>query len=40
MEHDFVWWIFMIATASAFATFIGVLLFLFLNALKKKRGQM
>ena len=40
MEPDFVWWAFMIATASAFATFVGVLLMLFINSLKKKRGQM
>jgi len=40
MEHDFVWWAIMIATATTFATFVGVLLMLYLNTLKKKRGQM
>ncbi len=40
MEKDFVWWAIMIATATTFATFVGVLLMLYLNTLKKKRGQM
>ncbi len=39
MEHDFVWWVFVLATAGAFAAFMSALLFLFLNALKKKRGD-
>jgi len=39
MSHDFVYWALMIATAGAFAAFIAALLFLFRNALTKKKGQ-
>ncbi len=39
MEHDFVWWAIMIATAGAFAAFIAALVFLFRNAVSKKRGD-
>jgi hypothetical protein len=39
MKHDFTWWIFMVGTAGAFAAFIAALVFLFTNAMKKKRGD-
>lgn len=39
MKHDFTWWIFMVATAGAFGAFIAALVFLFVNAMKKKRGD-
>lgn len=39
MSHDFVYWALMIATVGAFAAFIFALLFLFRNALTKKKGE-
>jgi hypothetical protein len=39
MEHDFVWWAIMIATAGAFAAFIAALVFLYTNMKTKKRGD-
>jgi len=39
MSHDFVWWSLMIGTAGAFAALIFALVFLFRNALTKKKGD-
>lgn len=39
MSHDFVWWSLMIGTAGAFAALIFALVFLFRNALTKKKGE-
>ncbi|MDD4979024.1 MAG: hypothetical protein ABL873_09360 [Gallionella sp.] len=39
MKNDFVFWSLMIGTAGAFAAFIGGLLFLFINAKTKNRGD-
>ncbi|MEQ1555178.1 MAG: hypothetical protein ABL915_00040 [Gallionella sp.] len=39
MKHDFVFWALMIATAGAFAAFIGALIFLFFNGKTKDRGE-
>jgi hypothetical protein len=39
MKHDYVFWALMIATAGAFSAFIGSLVFLYLNAKNKKRGE-
>jgi hypothetical protein len=36
---DYTWWAFVIGTAGAFAALIAALVFLFINALKKKRGD-
>jgi len=37
--HDFVYWALMIATAGAFAALVFALIFLFKNALSKKKGE-
>lgn len=39
MKHDYVFWALMIGTAGAFAAFIAALVFLFINAKTKDRGD-
>ena len=39
MSQDFVYWALMIATAGAFTAFIAALVFLYRNAITKKRGD-
>jgi hypothetical protein len=39
MKHDYVFWALMIATAGAFAAFIGALIFLFMNGKNKQAGE-
>lgn len=39
MSHDFVYWALMLGTAGAFGALIFALVFLFRNALTKKKGE-
>jgi len=39
MSQDYVYWALMIATAGAFSAFIAALVFLYRNAISKKRGD-